>query len=92
MSKRNDAIMSLMYSKKYIFDHIMDNLENTLIDRGLNYTTNSKKTEFVVKDVKDECELIDELQRCSELSHDEFTTVIQIIKNNEKLYIRQKIK
>ena len=91
MSMKSDSIGVLIDRYRDQLDSVMLDIESALSDSGFEFTSNSKKTEFVVLSTDREMihSLILTTVSLPELVTD---TVINIKESNNKIYIRQRVK
>ena len=91
MSKENGSIGDVIEKYQYKIKDIMNEIESILMDGGLEFTSNSKKTELVVS--SESREHIQNLIQTS-LSLPSIVTdiLISIKESKGRVYIRQRIK
>lgn len=91
MSMKSDSIGVLIDRYRDQLDSVMLDIESALSDSGFEFTSNSKKTEFVVLSTDRETiySLILTAVSLPELVTD---TVINIKESNNRIYIRQRVK
>lgn len=91
MSYKSDSISRLIEKHKDTLDVIMPSIESALSDGGFEFTSNSKKTEFVVTSTDRETihTLVIDTSSLPELVTD---LLIQVKESKNKVYIRQRVK
>lgn len=91
MSMKSDSIGVLIDRYRDRLDSVMVDIESALSDGGYEFTSNSKKTEFIVLSTDRETvhTLVLNAVSLPKLVAD---TVINIKESNKKIYIRQRVK
>lgn len=91
MSVKSNSIKKIIELHRDTMDSIMPTIEQSLMDKEYEFTSNIKKTEFVIK--SDDVEgirslILDE----TNLSKQIIDVLITIKKYKNKVYIRQRVK
>ncbi len=91
MSVKNDSIKNIIELHRDTMDSIMPAIESSLKDKKYEFTSNTKKTEFVVASAS-----IDEIYSLvldvTGLTKRNIDVLMVIKKYKDKVYIRQRIK
>lgn len=91
MSVKNDSIKKSIEVHRDTMDSIMPAIESSLKDKDYEFTSNIKKTEFIIKstDVEGIRSLILDV---TNLSKTDIGVLLTIKKYKESIYLRQRVK
>ena len=91
MSKKSESVSQIIEQYKNDINTIMTDIESALTDNGFEFTSNNKKTEFVIKSTNRE-EVLNLIYQTLNLPVNVIDVFVSVKKSNHYTYIRQKIK
>ena len=91
MSKTSETVSNMIERYKDDIDSIMNDIETALVDNGFEFTSNNKKTEFIVKSTEWE-EILNLIHNTISLPKIITNLIISVKKTKKNTYIRQRIK
>ena len=91
MSKVTESVSRLIECYKDDVQSIMEDIETALTDRGFEFTSNTKKTEFIIMSTNKE-EVLDLIYTNLNLPKNVINVFVSVKKSNNYTYIRQRVK
>lgn len=91
MSKSSDSVSQLIECYRDDVQSIMSDIESILTDRGFEFTSNTKKTEFIIMSTNKE-EILDLIYTNINLPTNVTDVFISVKKSNHYTYVRQRVK
>lgn len=91
MSKTSDSVSNMIERYKDDVHSIMSDIELALADNGFEFTSNKKKTEFIVMSTNRE-EILNLIHNTLKLPEKVTDVFVTVKKSNHYTYIRQRVK